>query len=138
MPIRKSDYPPNWPELSLQVRAEANWKCEQCGVHSGAIIRRGKDKEYTEVWSVDETDPERPGYTINVATYDLKPKRLKWHGLVKIVLTVSHTDRNSKNSDRSNLRCLCQRCHLVWDKHQRTTSRKNGRYWKDDQLHLPL
>lgn len=134
MPIRKSDYPPNWPELSLQVREEANWKCEECGVPNYAIIRRGKGTEYTEVYEVQETDPERPGEYITTTTIGMKAKRLRWHGLSRVVLTVSHTDRNRNNNERSNLRSLCQRCHLVWDVHQHIANRRYGRNWKDSQL----
>jgi len=34
-----------------------------------------------------------------------------------VVLTVSHTDHQPENCDPSNLRALCQRCHLNWDRH---------------------
>jgi len=34
----------------------------------------------------------------------------------KVVLTVAHLDHNPSNNNRSNLRALCQRCHLAYDK----------------------
>jgi hypothetical protein len=33
----------------------------------------------------------------------------------RVVLTIAHMDHDEENSDRRNLRALCQRCHLHWD-----------------------
>lgn len=35
----------------------------------------------------------------------------------RVVLTVSHTDHQPENCADDNLRALCQRCHLNWDRH---------------------
>lgn len=35
----------------------------------------------------------------------------------RVVLTVSHTDHMPENCADGNLRALCQRCHLHWDRH---------------------
>lgn len=56
----------------------------------------------------------------------------------KVVLTTAHLDRNKNNNRFWNLRHLCQRCHLNHDIHQHVENRKNGRYWKRDQLKLDL
>jgi len=45
-----------------------------------------------------------------------------------IILTVAHLDHNPKNNYLSNLRVLCQRCHLAYDKtHHLSTRRENRR-----------
>lgn len=31
MPMDKKRYPKNWPDISLSIRARANWRCEWCG-----------------------------------------------------------------------------------------------------------
>lgn len=31
MPMNRDDYPPNWKEIALEVKNEADWKCETCG-----------------------------------------------------------------------------------------------------------
>lgn len=31
MPVDWSKYPPNWPEISTQIKEEAQWQCECCG-----------------------------------------------------------------------------------------------------------
>ena len=40
----------------------------------------------------------------------------------RVVLTIAHLDHQPENNDPGNLRALCQRCHLAWDKehHQKT------------------
>jgi 5-methylcytosine-specific restriction endonuclease McrA len=40
-----------------------------------------------------------------------------------VVLTVSHTDHQPENNDPSNLRALCQRCHLAHDREHHAESR---------------
>jgi 5-methylcytosine-specific restriction endonuclease McrA len=47
----------------------------------------------------------------------------------RVVLTVAHLDHNPQHSERSNLRALCQRCHLRYDtdlhrRHASETKRK--------------
>jgi 5-methylcytosine-specific restriction endonuclease McrA len=36
-------------------------------------------------------------------------------GETRIVLTIAHLDHDISNNEPSNLRALCQRCHLRWD-----------------------
>ncbi len=31
----KGEYPANWKQISLQVRQEAGWRCEECGAGNG-------------------------------------------------------------------------------------------------------
>lgn len=43
---------------------------------------------------------------------------------IKIVLTIAHLDHDITNNDASNLKALCQKCHLNYDKdHHRKNSR---------------
>jgi 5-methylcytosine-specific restriction endonuclease McrA len=41
-----------------------------------------------------------------------------------VVLTVSHTDHTPENCDPANLRALCQRCHLNWDRPHHMANRQ--------------
>ena len=44
-----------------------------------------------------------------------------------VVLTVAHLDHLPENNDWRNLRALCQRCHLVYDRaHHRETAERNA------------
>lgn len=42
---------------------------------------------------------------------------MRWNGKkdVKIVLTIAHLDNVPEHCDESNLRALCQKCHLTYD-----------------------
>ena len=53
-----------------------------------------------------------------------------------VVLTTAHMDHDKNNNRFDNLRHLCQRCHLDWDKNQHAMNRKYGRNWKRDQLSM--
>lgn len=141
--IRKQDYPPNWAEISLQVRTEADWRCEWCGAANKAIIERRPKYRYYP--------PGMDAYNVNWITVlsvinsnneeefteDMTWSRLRFFGLSKIILTVAHLDRNSKNNERSNLAALCQRCHLGHDIRQHIANRRYGRlHSKEQQLKL--
>jgi 5-methylcytosine-specific restriction endonuclease McrA len=145
MPIRKQDYPTDWKDISLQVRAEAGNRCEWCGAHNKSVIRRYSKNEkvkapkkypgldWIQYTSILETDGRvmRPE--------DMSWARLRFHGLTKIILTVAHLDRDSTNNARENLAALCQRCHLRHDIHQHLASRKYGRHHtKHQQKKLEL
>ena len=54
----------------------------------------------------------------------------------KVILTTAHIDQNKDNNRFSNLRRLCQRCHLTHDKEQHRLNRKFGRNWKKNQYKL--
>lgn len=56
----------------------------------------------------------------------------------KVILTIAHLDHNKKNNRFSNLKALCQRCHLGHDLPHHITNRKYGRNWKRDQTFLDL
>jgi len=106
MPIRKSDYPPDWPAISLSVRTEAGWQCEWCGAPGGKVIRRlgrVEEKELhigcsqsTQLYRVDWErifgDITTPGTCIVEPVTTMSWKRLRFHGLTKIILTVAHHD----------------------------------------------
>ena len=124
MPIRKSDYPPDWDAISIQVRTEAGWKCEWCQAPGDKVVRRFPGGSWAEV----EQIRAEPTAALE-ETAGMTWKRLKFHGLTKIVLTVAHLDRDSTNNDRENLACLCQQCHLNYDRpSQHIPNRKYGRF----------
>lgn len=41
MPMNRANYPENWPEISMDVRTDARWKCERCGIAQGALTKSG-------------------------------------------------------------------------------------------------
>ncbi len=56
----------------------------------------------------------------------------------KVILTTAHMDRDKNNNRFTNLKALCQRCHLNHDKHQHADNRRYGRNWKKNQGKLSL
>ncbi|MBP9889312.1 MAG: hypothetical protein KBF93_23660 [Leptospiraceae bacterium] len=120
MPIKpenKKLYPKNWKEISLYIRKErASGKCEFCGVENYSVGHWVEDKFF----ATNEAIRMNEMYGLNV--YESIPENKDF---VKVVLTVAHLDHNPSNCDYSNLRALCQRCHLRYDaKHHATTARQ--------------
>ncbi|MFE6866038.1 hypothetical protein ACFVFS_05740 [Kitasatospora sp. NPDC057692] len=100
MPIRpenRSRYPANWPAISLDIRTNrAASQCECCGE-----CGRGTH---------DGRCPNHNGGT----AYGTGSR---------VVLTVAHLDHTPENCDPSNLRAMCQGCHLHYDRdHHRETA----------------
>jgi heterodisulfide reductase subunit B len=53
-----------------------------------------------------------------------------------IFLTIAHLDHNVLNNKFNNLKAMCQRCHLNYDKNYHARSRKYGKDHRKDQLGL--
>ena len=123
MPIRRHLCPDDWPAISLEVRTAGGWCCEWCKAPNKAVIQRKPNgTDWVEVLTVQEPALDR--YEL---TEELDWKRLRFHGLTRIVLSVAHLDRNPANNQRDNLAALCQRCHLRHDIYQHVCARKYGR-----------
>jgi hypothetical protein len=47
----------------------------------------------------------------------------------RVILTIAHLDHTPEHNDPRNLRAMCQRCHLTYDRahHQETRRRTQGR-----------
>ena len=125
MPISAANralYPKNWSAISLRVRAEAGNRCERCKAPNTKTIARGGADDagtyLTEDGQVfDENDGTYRG-TARGSEYDADR-------FVRIVLTVAHLDHDPRNNERSNLKALCQQCHLRYDaKHHAENARQ--------------
>lgn len=133
--IRKQDYPPEWAQLSLAARERAGQKCEWCGAPNGLwILRDRKPAQYQTVW-VNNATKEVPFLDFSIPEpQTFAAKYYRDAGMVKIILTVAHLDRDRWNNDPANLAALCQRCHLNHDRHaQHIPHRKYGRYHDREQ-----
>lgn len=124
--MKRELYPANWREISASIRARAEDRCECRGVcgddHAGrcdAPNRAAIVRHLREPWRW--MDAERWAARLDAATRTEEIADLddEWsHDGVKVVLTVAHVDHDPSNNDPANLRALCQRCHLVLDRHQ--------------------
>jgi len=100
MPIKpenKGRYPKDWRTISLAIRDRAEWRCECEG-------ECGRGKHYGRC-------PNKQ----NEPAFD---------SLKNVILTVSHLDHQPENCDPSNLKAMCQACHLAYDKEHHAKSRK--------------
>lgn len=101
MPIRPENrdrYPADWPVISLRIRTDrAAGRCE-CAGECGT------------------GHPDRCP-AVNAQPHPNTGSR--------VVLTVAHLDHIPEHCDPANLRAMCQRCHLAYDRdlHQRTRRR---------------
>lgn len=122
MPVDYKKYPKNWKTaIRPAILERAKNKCEQCNVPNYAIIDRG-DYNGTEAYQ------DMDGNIFNAKTGEIigedyigaltKPK------LIRVILTIAHLDHDITNNDYSNLKALCQKCHLNYDKENH---KKNSR-----------
>lgn len=130
MPIKpenKARYPKNWKAIRNLILARANDCCEQCHVANGDMILRGIDKDagtfqrfegHGEVYAAD--DGRLLGYC-KASEYC----GCKW---TRIVLTVAHLNHMPEDCAETNLKALCQRCHLAYDaEHHRVNAAETRR-----------
>lgn len=57
----------------------------------------------------------------------------RWYS---IVLTIAHLDHDPTNNDPSNLRALCQACHLKYDTQHHVETRAQTKAKQDQSLQL--
>ena len=128
MPIRpenKNRYPKNWKQISQYIKERAGFKCEICGVRQYAI---GKWIDNIFYHASGSAFYDQYMYTDNYKMARGVADHLNewcddYHKYIVIVLTTAHLDHTPENCDPSNLKALCQRCHLDYDKRQHTLNR---------------
>lgn len=119
MPIKRENrhrYPRNWREIRAAVLDRASQRCEWCGISNGVIGRRRPDGSFDEF----------NGMEIEAAGLD-------GIRLTRIVLTIAHLDHTPENCELENLRALCQRCHLEYDKPMHLANSRQTRARRKDE-----
>lgn len=118
MPVRPENrdrYPADWPQIVARIRLRAGNRCEQCGVENHALGGRLRDG----TWLPAEPTEERM-----LRLVWPKPGEYGWCSangrraylrIIRIVCTTAHLDHVPEHVSESNLRYLCQRCHLRYD-----------------------
>lgn len=137
MPCDYKKYHPDWlTVIRPAILERAGNKCEQCNVLNGKIILRGNWHGVDCYQDDDGTIFDASNSEVIGGDYlgEVHPT----NKMIKIVLTVSHTDHDIKNNDYSNLKALCQRCHIQHDKNIRAENSKATRNKKKKQLKLDL
>lgn len=125
MPINYKKYPTNWKtEIRPAILKRAKDCCEFCGVENYSIGYRDSHNIWYEI---------EQSFVGDMQAQDAKEMGYK---IIKIVLTVAHLDHDVTNNDPSNLKALCQKCHLNYDLKYHQQSRKKNRIIKSGQLNL--
>jgi hypothetical protein len=100
MPIDYRKYPKNWKtEIRPAILDRAKHCCEFCGVPNYSVGYRDKGGVFVKAGRSDK------------------------YKVFKIVLTVAHLNHDITDNRHENLRALCQRCHLHYDKEHHKQSR---------------
>jgi hypothetical protein len=116
MPIRpqyKWFYPIDWPQLSAVIRFErAKGRCERCGRPHGREIRHLGDGRW---WDEDEgTWRNGSGRALSRlarrACDDITVRT------TRVALAAAHLDHDPTHNRLRNLKALCQRCHMLYDR----------------------
>lgn len=131
MPIDYKKYPPNWKtEIRPAILERANNCCEYCLVPNYKYIIRGTYND-VEVYQDDDGNIWDASTSRHIGS-DYVGEVHPTNTFIKIVLTVAHLDHDTNNNDYKNLKALCQRCHLNYDKEhhaknsRQTLKRKKG------------
>lgn len=132
MPIRpenKDRYPKDWSRISLSIRERAKWRCEFCGIQGGQLGGRDYHGNWHPALPL-RVEGQRTIWPVRGtrALCEAEPAPIKLK-IIKIILTVAHLDHTPENCDPSNLKALCQKCHLDYDKdeHRRSASDRRRR-----------
>lgn len=107
MPMDRSRYPQNWPEIAHQIKEAANWHCEDCNRPCRRpgeswidfvmeLLRSGG----TDGWYA-QTCEEEEGVIVEKVQ--------------RFTLTVAHLNQDPGDNSPSNLRAFCSVCHLKHD-----------------------
>lgn len=148
MPIRpemKALYPANWKEIRASILLRADNRCEKCRRpnHHKVIVHNSGEwisilgSLLAKVNCFDGilfSTRDNNGLPALVALPDA------WSGtgchVTKTILTISHQDHDPTNNDPSNLRALCQRCHLTHDAKEHAHNARKTRARKAGQCEL--
>lgn len=122
MPIRpemKSKYPPRkeWLAIRQRILARSGNMCEFCGVRNRTLGYRNAKGEFIsqERGRRALRDAGTTKFPVVIGCHPT-PDGLTKIKLFEIVLTIAHLDHDPTNNADSNLKALCQRCHLRYDK----------------------
>lgn len=108
-PIREEErdrYPADWPHISWRINLRSGHACEcrgECGHdHTG--------------WSGQCGARNGRSHPVTGS---------------RVVLTVAHMDHQPEHCDDDNLRAMCQRCHLAYDRHHHRQTRRSRKAMRD-------
>lgn len=116
MPIKpenKSRYPANWADIRQSILARAGNCCELCKAPNHTRLARGGGDDIDTYMNEDCEI-----FCANTGEFLGQRHASNFQALrmVDIILTIAHLDHTPENCDPDNLKAMCQKCHLNYDK----------------------
>jgi len=145
MPIDYKKYHPEWKtRIRPDILIRANNCCEVCNVDNYNYVFRGyiRNNEGRKIEVFQDSESKIYNATNGRFLYkdyfaDIIPLSGNVNQkAVKIVLTIAHLDHDINNNSYDNLKALCQKCHLNYDKVHHATNSRNTRNLKKKQIIL--
>ena len=131
MPIKRSNYPPDWPAITARILERAQYMCDNCGVPRYAVgYRSGENKAMnTLIVGKDYREANELRHRIQLA---MKRK------IIVIRLTTAHLNHDEWNHNvvDTDLACFCEKCHLDHDRIDNQKRKQNGKQYKRFQLEI--
>lgn len=121
MVFRAERYPADWKAIRAGVLLRANNRCEFCLAPNREVIARHVDGTSYMLEGGEVFDAETGEFLGSARGSEYDAARL-----IEVVLTVAHLDHDESNNDVTNLRALCQRCHLTHDARDNARRRRQS------------
>lgn len=112
-PENRGRYPKDWSEIRIKVLARAKNRCE-CMGECGCV-----DQRMSAPRRCGEKNGER-AQTFNGT----------------VLLTIAHLNHTPEDNRPENLKAMCQRCHLRYDREHHATTRRKTRERETGQMPL--
>lgn len=122
-------------EIRPTILKRAKDCCEFCGVKNYSVGHRERGK-WNPLFGNSYHDSLGGGLESSKEAVNFVKEYNYWtqddRRLFVIILTIAHLDHDITNNDESNLKALCQKCHLNYDKEyhknnaRKTMERKKG------------
>ena len=147
MPIYYKKYHPEWKtRIRPDILMRANNCCEVCKVDNYNYVFRGyiRNNEGRKIEVFQDSESKIYNATNGRFLYkdyfaDIIPLSGNVNQkAVKIVLTIAHLDHDINNNSYDNLKALCQKCHLNYDKAHHAANSRNTRNSKKKQIILNI
>ena len=138
MPIDYKKYPKNWKtEIVPKVKERYSNKCAFCGLKNYTVGNR-IGSLFVPTGGNIHHDKAGNGELSYKEARELVNHCNEFadDNLIVIVLTVAHLDHDITNNDLLNLKPLCKKCHLNYDKVHHATNSRNTRNLKKKQIIL--
>lgn len=125
---KRARYTSDWEYISTRIKFKrAGNRCEKCQLKNGSFIRRKLNGQYeyllaTEIEYLHKIASVRKISILRVC----KEKNITY-----VNLSVAHLNHDEKDNRDENLLCMCQRCHLMYDKQNnmvRASASNNGQF----------